>query len=463
MWYLVLIIIFINVVFYYSSKRDAKYKEGMLFLVTIPEYAIESMEVQKIITFYNKYLNLSLIGTFIISALLILLSNLFPSLIITFILLIMIFVNAIILQIPFKKARDKLLQVKKENNWLVMNEKSYKVDLQLSSYMEQQSFKLKRFYNVILIDIFAIIFMVKYNADIMMYPFMILQIIVLFGGLLFIKKQGNQAFCENSEANITINLKRKQTFYDCFFYLTLCDALFNLVIQLYLLEKLKFIYIIFTITLSFIAIILTLYKVKDYYNKKAEILSFFNESNYSLSDDDCWKIGLMGPVYHNPYDPRTLVSMPGGTQLTFNTAKNGYRYFIIGVISIIFCFLVWLFGYPYYLDITHNLVDLSLKNNKIEITSEFYNFNIDIDTIEKLEITNSLGEGKRTNGTDTGIYSKGNYRYDKYGDCKVYLANLHECYIIIYTKDNIYIINDDDTGDTKSFYQQLKGVIKNDN
>lgn len=47
MWYLVLIIIFINVVFYYSSKRDAKYKEGMLFLVTIPEYAIESMEVQK--------------------------------------------------------------------------------------------------------------------------------------------------------------------------------------------------------------------------------------------------------------------------------------------------------------------------------------------------------------------------------------------------------------------------------
>lgn len=109
------------------------------------------------------------------------------------------------------------------------------------------------------------------------------------------------------------------------------------------------------------------------------------------------------------------------------------------------------------------MVDLSLKNNKIEITSEFYNFNIDIDTIEKLEITNSLGEGKRTNGTDTGIYSKGNYRYDKYGDCKVYLANLHECYIIIYTKDNIYIINDDDTGDTKSFYQQLKGVIKNDN
>lgn len=47
MWYLALILMFINIVFYYSSKRDSKYKEGNLFLVTIPEYTIESIEVQK--------------------------------------------------------------------------------------------------------------------------------------------------------------------------------------------------------------------------------------------------------------------------------------------------------------------------------------------------------------------------------------------------------------------------------
>ncbi|WP_455684247.1 PH domain-containing protein [Thomasclavelia sp.] len=462
MWYLILIIIFINIVFYYSSKRDAKYKEGMLFLVTIPEYAIDSIEVQKIITSYNRHLNLALISTFILSAVLILLANLFSSLILTFIFIVMIFVDVIIIQIPFKKARDKLLEVKKQNNWLLVNEKAYKVDLQLSTYMEKHSFKLKRFYNILLIDVFTIILMLKYRADIMMYPYMIIQIVVLFGGFIFIKKQGNQTFCENSEANITINLKRKQTFFDCFFYLTLCDALFNLVIQLYLLNKLEFMYLIITIILSFIAIVLTLYKIKDYRNKKDEILSHFNENSYSISDDDCWKIGLIGPVYHNPYDPRTLVSMPGGTQLTFNTAKKSYRYFVIGFITLMLCFLIWIFGYPYYLDITSNLVDLSLEKNEIVITSDFYNSHITLDKIEKLEITDNLGPGKRTNGTDTGIYAKGNYRYDKYGDCKVYLASLHECYIIIYTKDDIYIINDDDIEDTKDFYLQLKEVIKND-
>lgn len=462
MWYLILIIIFINIVFYYSSKRDAKYKEGMLFLVTIPEYAIDSIEVQKIITSYNSHLNLALISTFILSAVLILLAKLFSSLILTFIFIVMIFVDVIIIQIPFKKARDKLLEVKKQNNWLLVNEKAYKVDLQLSTYMEKHSFKLKRFYNILLIDVFTIILMLKYRADIMMYPYMIIQIVVLFGGFIFIKKQGNQTFCENSEANITINLKRKQTFFDCFFYLTLCDALFNLVIQLYLLNKLEFMYLIITIILSFIAIVLTLYKIKDYRNKKDEILSHFNENSYSISDDDCWKIGLIGPVYHNPYDPRTLVSMPGGTQLTFNTAKKSYRYFVIGFITLMLCFLIWIFGYPYYLDITNNLVDLSLEKNEIVITSDFYNSHITLDKIEKLEITDNLGPGKRTNGTDTGIYAKGNYRYDKYGDCKVYLASLHECYIIIYTKDDIYIINDDDIEDTKDFYLQLKEVIKND-
>ena len=457
MWYLALILMLINIVFYYSSKRDSKYKEGNLFLVTIPEYTIESIEVQKIIISYNRQLNILLSISFIISIISILLFNLFSTLITVFIFFVLIFINTVIMQIPFKKAREKLLKIKKQNSWLILNDIKYKIDLKASSpYIEQSTFKLKHFYCVIIIDIYIFLLMIKYKADVIIYPFIILQMIILLTSLIFIKKLRIQTFCENNKANIMINLNRKQVFYDCLFCLTLSDALFNLVIQLYLLGKFKFIYIIFVTILSFITTILTLYKIKDYHNKKTELLSHYNECSYSLSSDDCWKIGLMGPAYYNPYDPRTLVSMPGGMQLTFNTAKKGYRYFIIGFISVILCFLIWIFGYPYYLDITNNIVDLSLQNNKIIVTSEFYNFDIDIAKIERLEITNNLGDGKRINGTDTGIYAKGEYRFEKYGDCKVYLASLHKCYIIIYTKDDIYIINDDDIEDTKSFYQQLK-------
>lgn len=297
--------------------------------------------------------------------------------------------------------------------------------------------------------------MIKYHADIMMYPYMLLQIVILLAGLIFIKKLANQTFCKNSEANFTINLLRKNTFYDCFFFLILCDALLNLVLQLYLLEKLNLTYLLFSIALSLVSILLTLYKVNDYRNKKITILKHFNEINYTISDDDCWKIGLFGPVYYNPYDPRTLIPMPSGTQLTFNTAKKSYRYFIISILSVIVIFLTWLFGYPYYLDLTNNLVNLSLHNNEIVISSQFYNQSIDIENIKKIEITDDLGNGRRTNGSDTGIYAKGNYKFDKYGKCKVFLASLHNCYIVIYTNDETYIINDERIDDTKQFYNRL--------
>ena len=79
MWYLALILMFINIVFYYSSKRDSKYKDGNLFLVTIPEYTIESIDVQKIIISYNRQLNILLSISFIISIISILLFNLFSA------------------------------------------------------------------------------------------------------------------------------------------------------------------------------------------------------------------------------------------------------------------------------------------------------------------------------------------------------------------------------------------------
>lgn len=462
MWYLIITIVFVNIVFYYSSKRDAKYKEGTLFLVALPDYALESIEVQKIITDYNRYLNLMLSCSFITSVVFTLLAKLFSSLLFTFNFIILIFINIYLLQIPFKKARDKLLEVKKKNNWLIINDKSYKVDLELSSLMEQHSFGLKRYFIVILINFFTFILMITYHADIMMYPYMLLQIIVLLAGLLFIKRQANQTFCENSEANFKINLLRKSTFYDCFFFLILCDALFNLVIQLYLLEKLNFTYLLISIILSLVSILLTLSKVNDYRNKKITILKHFDKINYTISDDDCWKIGLFGPIYYNPYDPRTLIPMPSGTQLTFNTAKKNYHYFIISILTIIVIFLTWLFGYPYYLDLTNNLVSLSLQNNEIVISSKFYNQIINIKNIKKLEITDNLGNGQRTNGSDTGIYAKGNYKFDKYGKCKVFIASLHNCYIVIYTNDETYIINDERCDDTKQFYNQLNEVVEHD-
>lgn len=137
MYCLIITIAFVNLVLYYSSKRDAKYKEGMLFLVTLPDYALNSIDIHQITAHYNKHIKLVLIGNFISSAILFLLADLLSSLLFTFILVLLIFINIIVLQIPFKVARNKLPALKKQNNWLITSNKTYKVDIKLSSLMEQ--------------------------------------------------------------------------------------------------------------------------------------------------------------------------------------------------------------------------------------------------------------------------------------------------------------------------------------
>lgn len=78
-----------------------------------------------------------------------------------------------------------------------------------------------------------------------------------------------------------------------------------------------------------------------------------------------------------------------------------------------------------------------------------------LEHIDKVEWSEDLGKGVRVNGTDTGVYGKGHYRFDRYGDCEVYLASLHPAYIILYTQEGVFIVNDDEQEQTKAVYKQL--------
>ena len=142
-------------------------------------------------------------------------------------------------------------------------------------------------------------------------------------------------------------------------------------------------------------------------------------------------------------------------QMTFNAAKPGYRYFILIIVGVIILFLGYIFGYPYYLDQRHELAELTLTKTTLCVDSPFYEDEWALESIEKVEWSDDLGGGVRVNGTDTGVYGKGHYRFDRYGDCEVYLASLHSGYIILSTQDGLFIINDDEEEKTKAIYEEL--------
>lgn len=446
----------VNIAFYYSTKKTASYQDGRLLLVNIPAYAYNLSKVKEIEHNFKQETTKILFLSFLTYLPMIIL----PDFVDILYFLIIIWINIYLFNLPFKKYRNQLLKIKKDYNWPSQSTKTVKVDLAMLAHMEKQPFNYKRYLIVLIVDIICLAGMIYFKANITSYLYLVLQFIVLIIGIILIKRLPNKTYCDDTKINITINSLRIDYVSHCFFSLILIDALFNFAIQFYLLNKLPFIIVAIVIILMMINMILIINHTKDYQRKKQEILASENQKEYTIDDDSCWKIGFLGPYYYNKADPKTFVYC--GTQMVFNTAKTSYKYFVISIWVFIIGLLIIVFGYPFYLEYTNQLVDVAIENNVIVVDSPLYDAKINLDNINKVELTDDLGDGIRTNGSDAIVYTTGYCTYDKYGDCKVYKANFHDCYIILYTDDLTYIINDDDIKNTKQIYQEIKGVINND-
>lgn len=450
----IVVLIGVNTIFYYQAKKYGTYQNHHILLVSVLEKDYNSHEVQEIISSYQKELLKRYLLTFITYIPLLFFSEFY----VLIYYLVVLWLNIFFINSTLRKYRQQLLQLKHKNNWPSHKIQTVKIDLKLSALMEQKNFHYRKYLLVLLVDFVCLGCMLYFQSSNDQYVFLAIQFIILGGGLLAIKKIPNKTYCDDTRINLAINTLKQNYISFCFFTLILIDALFHLFLQLYLLNKLPFFMIFIMLMIAFINIILVLQKSQKYQKLKGELLQ--NHEEYTIDDDDCWKIGLFGPSYYNETDPKTLVSSPLGTQMMFNTAKPAYKAFVIGIWAIILTFLLWIFGYPYYLDVTHQLVDISIKNDNIVIDSPFYDAMISLEDIQNIEMTDDLGNGIRTNGTDAIIYTHGHCSYDQYGDCIVYKANLHHCFLVIHCHDATYIINDDSVNDTKLLYKTIKEEIK---
>lgn len=452
---LILTVLFINSIYYYTTNKYSKFENGHLFLVKIPDEAYQLSEVKMIIQNFKN----ELFKIFILSFILYLPIFIIPDFFKIIYFLIVIWINLLLVNYPLKKYRHQLLLLKRNYHWPNQKIKTVKIDLKLSAYMENKPFNYYKYLIIIIIDFICLGGMLYFKASFEQYLYLILQFIALIFGLVIIKRMPNKTYCDDSHINIAINSLRQDYLSHCFFSVILIDALFNLIIQFYLLNQLPFILVILISIIMVINLFIIIDKSKKYQTKKQKLLQNKINYEYNIYDDDCWKIGLFGPSYYNKADPKTLVTSPIGTQMIFNTARPAYKYFVMAIWSFIIGLLVLIFGYPGYLDLTNQLADLSIENNVIVVSSPFYDVKIDIEDINDISITDDLGAGIRTNGTDAIFFTKGHCHYDKYGDCLVYKANFHHCFIIVETDEATYIINDDNISNTQKIYQEAKELI----
>lgn len=62
-----------------------------------------------------------------------------------------------------------------------------------------------------------------------------------------------------------------------------------------------------------------------------------------------------------------------------------------------------------------------------------------LESIDKVEWSEDLGKGVRVNGTDTGVYGKGHYRFDRYGVDECLFSFLHRL-ILFYIPKREYLL-----------------------
>lgn len=451
-WLFLGILLFVEAVFYYQSKSDAKYRERRLFLVSIPVYAYESDDVVSLRRGFEKenLRNYMIITLF--SLPIIFLSGLF-YLIYMFIWVMILAIGA---NLALRKYHRLLKELKIERQWVVTEDRKMHVDLKLTTYMENVKTNWYLLIIPLSVNLILIVLGIYYKQSILLVT-VLLMISILCVGSYFISRIPNQAYTKDTDLNIQLNLARKRNYFMALFYVGCSDACFNL--GLFLLEQ-QFLLGLSCLSMAIVFMILMVTKLISFPRLKEQMIHLHEDQFYYQNLDEAWRVGLFGAVYDNPTDPRTFVTSPNGMQMIFNAAKPGYRYFILAVFMVLFILLGSIYGYPYYLDQRQELAELTLTTTTLRVDSPFYEQEWMIDSIKKVELVNDLGEGFRVNGTATGIYGKGHYRFDNYGDCEVYLATMHPTYIILYTQEGVFVVNDDEEEKTEAVYKELVKKVK---
>jgi uncharacterized membrane protein len=172
--------------------------------------------------------------------------------------------------------------------------------------------------------------------------------------------------------------------------------------------------------------------------------------DFYLDEDEHW---LWGILYHNPNDERFLVNSRVGMNMTVNMAKPA------GKAIMIFSFLcilalpligVWI----WYEDVTPTRLVLSERTLVARHTRDQYV--IQLDTIESVELIESLPTMLRVGGIGLHNLSKGNFRAGHYGMSSVNIHPGNPPFLVIHSAGRYYILNDSDSNVTRDVYALIK-------
>ena len=442
---------------YFNCRYIVKGNKNIIIGVTIPFLELKNKEVLDIVKSFKR----DNIIVFIISAILFIPSFFFKfnsnQIIYLFLWLFGLYFYTRKLFIKYNK---KLMDIKRENDWLLPSKRLVTIDTEVTRLKDKMPVSNLWFIPSFIISFIPII-LVFSNIKEYGISFGVISVNALIGNIIFFimhkiySKGKTEVISEDSNANIAYNTIFKRTWTLGTVIAAITQSVGILFMFLLILNNnnniiLFVLSIVIPATIIFIGLFYINNKIKE---EQARILNTCKNPIYT-DNDEFWSKG----VYNNPNDRAVTVEDRTGYGITYNLGTKKGRRIYYG--ALIFAGIIIIGVTAMMIRFDHTKFTLNIDNNIVKINAPMYGIELEIDDIEEIRMLDKLPSGFRTNGVGASTYNLGNFSIDDYGECKLYIYFENQNCISIKLKDNSYIFfNDKSNDETLRYYEELEKVL----
>lgn len=446
------------IAFYFENNTATKAKNGVLLGVTLPYSEIKNKNVLQIVEEYKKGNKIfALIGIIVF----------FPIVLIKYLslkmiyLFIWIFFMELLSYKLFDKYNKRLKILKIENKWFISQTRLLTIDTEVTRLKDKMPVSALWFIPSIIISLIPIaIVVINKNFS---FGLLISASTGFIGTVIFIIvyrvycKKPTEIYSEDSKVNIAYNLiyKRMWTMGTVVAATVQSIGMLFIFLPMTLNSNSTILLILSAIvpaTIIFVGIYYINNKVTEEQNR---LINTSNNPIY-VDNDEYW----FRDIYNNPNDRRYIVEPRVGYKMTYNLGTKKGRRIFYGMYIFVAILLVGISIMTLRLDFSK--MKIVINNEVVKIETPSYGFDFNIDQIEEVKMVDSIKVNIRTNGAATDKYSIGYFDVEGYGNCRLYIYDKKNPYIMVKVKDEGYIfIAGTSKEETERYYEEfIKNVIR---
>ena len=434
---------------------DGRIKGNILFGVTLWQDALDLDEVKRLQKNYKRNLLLIFLGTWVLFFVCCIPSR--ESIVMSgFMLMILILI--VIYFIPFAVANKKLMKLKYEKNPPVKDSvrRTITVDIKAASEKEPVVFLKSALAGVIIgIIPFVLEIFIKRTDDMEMLNLFVIGSMGLAGtaflaAIFYFNKMKTEVISAKSSVNIQLARVKHYQWSKAFTVSIWANTAFTF--WLWLRMGAEYISGMEIVIVAFAYAGIIIWVMFSAQLKIIKVQNKYAEEFLDTGDED--KYWIFGMIYYNKNDKHFMVNKRVGMGTTVNMAKTSGKVFawiisIITVVSIIGS-CVWM------LLIDFTPVKLEFKEGKIISSQIREEYEIEAESVTKIELLDKLPELKKRVGTGMETIYKGSFTEYRGAKCQVCVRRNGGCYIRLTTDDNVYYLNDEKPEKTLEIYESLK-------